>query len=142
MNKNEEFLNCIYKNADMGIIGIKNVINKVHNDEFERLLKKQKKEYNDICKEAMKLLKNYNTKPDNIGVIARVSTKVMADMNLLNDDSTEKIAKLMMEGTNKGIVEIVDKINAYNDIDKDIINLAKKFKSILEKNIDELKKYI
>ena len=63
-------------------------------------------------------------------------------MSMLKDDSSKSIAKLMIEGTNKGIIELTEHINSYDNTDAEIIVLANKFKDILENNIEELKSYL
>ena len=142
MSEEVEFLNYIYKNAEMGVIGIDNIITKVKDENFEKLLKSQRNEYENICVEAESILKKYGKKNEEVGTMAKVSTKVMSEMALLKENSTQNIAKMMIEGTNKGIIEIVEKINAYNNSDAEIVVLANKLKNTLEKNIEELKKYL
>ena len=142
MSEEVEFLNYIYKNAEMGIIGIDDVITKSSNEKFTKLLKSQKEDYEEICKESKDILKKYGKSNEEIGVMAKMSTKMMAEMSLMKEESDQVIAKMMMEGSNKGVIEITEKINAYNNIDAEIVVLANKLKSTLEKNIDELKKYL
>ncbi len=142
MSEEVEFLNYIYKNAEMGIIGIDDVITKSGNEKFTKLLKSQKEDYEEICKEAKDILKKYGKSNEDVGMMAKMSTKMMAEMSLMKEESDQVIAKMMMEGSNKGVIEITEKINAYNNIDAEIVVLAGKLKSTLEKNIDELKKYL
>ncbi len=142
MSEEVEFLNYIYKNAEMGIIGIDDVITKSSNEKFTKLLKSQKEDYEEICKEAKDILKKYGKSNEEISMMAKMSTKMMAEMSLMKEESDQVIAKMMMEGSNKGVIEITEKINAYNNIDAEIVVLANKLKSTLEKNIDELKKYL
>lgn len=142
MSEEVELLQYIYKNAEMGKIGIDNIITKVQDEKFEELLNNQKNEYVNICTEAENILKKYGKQNEEVGMVAKVSTKVMSEMSLLKENSTQSIAKMMVEGTNKGIVEIVEKINAYSNSDAEITVLANKLKNTLEKNIDDLKKYL
>ncbi len=142
MSEEVEFLQYIYKNAEMGVIGIDNIIIKVKDEQFEKLLNDQKKEYQNICSETEDVLKKYGKQNEEVGVVAKVSTKVMSEMTLLKENTTQAIAKMMVEGTNKGIVEIVEKINSYSNSDAEITVLATKLKNTLEKNIDDLKKYL
>lgn len=142
MNDDVSFLQLIYKNAEMGIIGIDSVITKINNREMEALLKGQKEEYESICKDADNILKKYGKQKEDISMLAKVSTEVMSGVSLLKNSSTNNIAKMMVEGTNKGIIEITEKINAYNNNDMEIVELANKLKEILENNIEELKKYL
>lgn len=142
MSEEVEFLQYIYKNAEMGVIGIDNIIIKVKDEQFEKLLNDQKKEYQNICSETEDILKKYGKQNEEVGVVAKVSTKVMSEMTLLKENTTQAIAKMMVEGTNKGIVEIVEKINSYSNSDAEITVLATKLKNTLEKNIEDLKKYL
>lgn len=141
-NEEVEFLQFIYKNAEMGVIGIDNIIGKVTEEKFEKVLQGERNEYENICTEAEDVLKKYGKQNEEVSAIAKVSTKVMSEMSMLKDDSVKNIAKLMIEGTNKGIIEITEKINAYDNSDAEIVVLANKLKVTLEKNIDELKKYL
>lgn len=146
MKKNEdqnvEYLNCIYKNANMGIIGIDDIIEKVNSSEFEKVLNNEKNEYDAICREAINILKKYGKKEEDVSSLAKVSTKIMSEMKLLKETTDEVIAKMMIEGTNKGIIEVSEKINSYDNSDSEIVLLLNKLSELLKNNIEELKKYV
>ena len=142
MSEEVEFLNYIYKNAEMGVIGIDDVITKAKDEKFIKVLKSEREEYQNICREAEDILKKYGHQNEEVGTMAKMSTKMMAEMKMLKDESDQTIAKMMVEGSNKGVIEITEKINAYNNTDVEIVVLANKLKATLEKNIDELKKYL
>lgn len=146
MKKNEdqnvEYLNCIYKNAIMGIIGIDDIIEKVNSSEFEKVLNNEKNEYDAICREAINILKKYGKKEEDVSSLAKVSTKIMSEMKLLKETTDEVIAKMMIEGTNKGIIEVSEKINSYDNSDSEIVLLLNKLSELLKNNIEELKKYL
>ena len=57
MNKDVEFLNSIYQNAEMGIIGINNLMDYKMDNRFKRELVREIKEYKNICDESYMLLK-------------------------------------------------------------------------------------
>ena len=126
----------------MGVIGINNVVTKLKDDKFIDLLQKQKEEYSFICGVAESMLEKDDENPQEIGIMARVSTNLMSDMKIMGNDNVPKIAKMMIEGTTKGVVEIIEKLNEYKNMDEDVVNLAEKLRKIEEKNIDELKKYL
>ena len=142
MEKEIEFLNYIFKNAEMGIIGIDQVITEVENVDFERLLNEQRDDYKVICMEAKELLNEYNETSKHIGNMAKISSDVMVKMEMLKDKSINTIAKMMIEGTNKGIIEIQEKINNYDVENKDIVHLAKKLLKMEERNIEYLKEFL
>ena len=141
-DQNVEYLNCIYKNANMGIIGIDDIIEKVNSSEFEKVLNNEKNEYDAICREAINILKKYGKKEEDVSSLAKVSTKIMSEMKLLKETTDEVIAKMMIEGTNKGIIEVSEKINSYDNSDSEIVLLLNKLSELLKNNIEELKKYL
>lgn len=137
-----EFLQYIYKNAEMGIIGIDDVYEKIDDNQFKKVLKNQRKEYEDVLIKTSSYLDKYDEEGKHNGLMAKVMTKMMSEMVPLKDNKTNVVAKMMMDGTNKGIVELVEKINAYNNSDKDLVILAFNYQKTLENNIEELKKYL
>ena len=137
-----EFLQILYKNSEMGVIAIDNIISKVKNEDLEDLLKSQKDEYNHFCGEIENVLKKYGKQNEEVGTMAKVGTAVMSEISLLKDDSIQNIAKMMIEGTNKGIIELTEKINSFEVDDAEIILLANKLKEIEENNVEKLKKYL
>ncbi len=142
MNDHIEFLNYIYQNAEMGIVGIDDIITKVKDEKFEKLLQEQKRDYENICKEAINILKKYGKEQKELNKMAKMSSYMMAKMKTMNDCSTSNLAKMMMEGSNKGIIEITEKLNAYNEPDEEITALANKLLETEQNNLDDLKTFL
>ena len=142
MNKNVEFLNFIYQNSKMGIIGIESIKKSIHDDEFLKVINEQNNDYYSICTKAIKLLSFYNNERQNVSQMAKVMTYMDAHMKLMKDESINNIAKMMIEGNTKGVVEITEKIRIYSEADKQVVKLAKELLKIEKRNINNLKKYI
>lgn len=142
MIEDVELLNLIYKNAQMGLIGIDNIKSAIKNKKFFKVIKEQEQDYHAICTEAVLLLKNMNEKAESVSPIASLMTMMDAKMKTLADSSVSNIAKMMMTGNNKGIIEIQEKINNYEGDDKKIIALAQKLLTIEKRNLENLKKYL
>lgn len=142
MGKDAEFLNYIYQNAKMGVIGIDNIKDKIFDDELKNIIAMQKKEYQKIADDASSILNELGLTEKDVSKMAKVSTYVMANLEMLKDDSSSNIAKLMIEGSNKGIIEINKNLNSYNNMNSKIIKLAKKLLATEQHNIDELKIYL
>lgn len=144
MNKinDVEFLQYIYKNSEMGIIGIDDVYDKIEDTNFLKVLDNQRKEYERIMIKASEYLDQYNEEELHNNIMAKIGTKMMSEMVNLKENKTNVVAKMMMDGTNKGITELVEKINAYNNENKDLVILAMNYQKTLENNIEELKKYL
>ena len=142
MGKDAEFLNYIFQNAKMGVTGIDNIKDKIYDDELKNIIATQKKEYQKIVDEATKLLNDLGVSEKDIGKMAQVMTYITANLELLKDDSTSNIAKMMIEGSNKGIIEINKNLNSYNNMNQNVIKIAKKLLAKEKNNIDELKIYL
>ena len=139
---NIEFLNYIYQNAHMGIIGIEHIEDNIVDDDLRKIILKQKQEYDEIVKETLEIFKNYHKEEKDISIMANIGSYMSAKFNLMKDNNTNVIAKMMIEGSNKGIIEITEKLNNYHGDNKELCTLAKKLLRTEEYNLEELKKFL
>ncbi|MBQ6687181.1 MAG: hypothetical protein IJN03_01505 [Bacilli bacterium] len=143
MNKNIEFLDYIYQNAEMGVNGINQIVDRVDNASLANLMEEQKEEYDTILNEAKEIYKKYGKEEKELGKITKITSYMMTEMMMMSKKGENNaIAKMMIEGSNKGIIEITEKINHYDDADEEIVSLAKKLLATEQHNLDELKKYL
>lgn len=139
-NSNIKFLNLIYQNAQMGLIGIDMVIKKVENEKIAKLIGEQK-EYEKFLSDAHEILIKYGAKEEEISKLKELSSKVMATFMTMNK-SDKEIAKLMMEGNQKGVLEITAELNNYDGNDEEILSLARRLLATEEHNREEFKTYL
>lgn len=139
-NDNIIFLNLIYENANMGLIGIDTVLDKIEDEKLAKLVKEQRDEYDTICSEAKEILIKYGAQEE-VSKPKEMMSKIMSEMMTLKSDD-KKIVKLMMEGNEKGLISIQEKLNEYEDQDEEIVDLAKRLLATEEHNRDEFKKYL
>ena len=140
-NTNIKFLNLIYQNAEMGIIGIDTVIKKIENEKIAKLVQEQRKEYEQFLDDAKKILLKYGAKEEEISKLKNLSSKAMANVMTMGK-SDKEIAKLMMEGNQKGVLEITAELNEYEGRDEEILDLAHKLLATEEHNREEFKEYL
>lgn len=140
-NENIILLNLIYQNAEMGIIGIDTVLNKVESEDLAGIMYDQKAEYEKFLDDVKKILIKYGAQEEEISKLKEVSSKVMSKLMTINKGD-KKIAKLMIEGNEKGAIAIKEKLNANLSHDEEIINLAKKLLKTCEHNMNEMKEFI
>lgn len=141
---NVEFLNLIYQNAQMGLIGIDAVKDKVEDKEIVKLIKEQRKEYEEMCRCAEKILAKYGASEKEIGVLQKLASKIMAEAMSINKED-KNIVKLMMEGNEKGVIAIKEKINMYQDDERiatEVMDLAKRLYETEEHNREEFENYL
>lgn len=144
MQENEEtkYLNKIYQCAEMGTIGIDSVIEKAVKEELANVLQDQRNEYDRICEQTVSILKKYGCEEKKIGKMAKKSSEMMSEMKTKLDDSDSQIAKMMMEGTNKGIIEITKIKNEYEGEDEELKELIEDFLRVEQNNLEQMKKYL
>ena len=99
-------------------------------------------DYEKIVEECLTIFKKYGKEKQDINPVAKMSSYMMSKMKLMKDSSSSAIAKMMIEGSNKGIIEITEKLNNYPKDDQEIVDLANKLLDIEQKNLDDLKEFL
>jgi len=138
----KELLDYIYQNAKMGIVGIDNIKSVIKDEEFLKTIREQEKDYYAICQEATSLLLERNESVKDISGMAKIMTYIDAKLKTNEDTSTNVLAKMMIKGSNRGIIEIQEKLNRYDQADKKVVRLAKNLLKIEKRNLDNLKKFL
>lgn len=143
--KNNEELNVLdelSKGCCMGIDAINFIIDKVKDKNFKNLLKKESKLYQNIFKEIEKTYKKYSDKqPHETSMMNKVMTYYGIEMKTKSDDSTSKLAELLVKGTNMGIIEGRKLLN-HKTTNNNIHSLIEKYVDHQEQMLEELKKYL
>ena len=117
---NINVLDELHKGCCMGIDAISFVLNKVEEKEFKELLEKQKESYEDIAEKIEDLYENYSEKePHETTTMNKAMTWYGVQMNTINDKSTSKLAELLAQGTNMGIIEGRKLLN-HKNVDKKV----------------------
>ena len=109
----KEILLKLYQNVEMGIVGIEAVEEKIKSHSLAKMILNQKKEYEKVKEKLISLCSKYNVEDKELGAFAKLSSDVMVIMKTLIDKSEHTIAKIMMEGTNKGLIQNEEILNNY-----------------------------
>ena len=142
MDNNRYILNELNKGIKMGMDSISNVSEKVQDDRFKQDLKYQYDEYNKILNEVNDELTKFDDFPKGINPMQKAMSWMGVEMNTMMDKSNSKIAELMIQGTNMGIIEGVKLLNQNPDADEEVKNVLNKFIKFQENTIEQLKKYL
>lgn len=142
MDNNRYILNELNKGIKMGMDSISNVSEKVQDDRFKQDLKYQYDEYNKILNEINDELTKFDDFPKEINPMQKAMSWMGVEMNTMMDKSNSKIAELMIQGTNMGIIEGVKLLNQNPDADEEVKNVLNKFIKFQENTIEQLKKYL
>lgn len=141
-NENINVLDELNKGATMGMDAIKFVLSSCEDDKFKKELEEEYKGYEEISKRANDLYSNYsNDEAHETSVVNKMMTWYGIKMKTLTDKSNSKIAELMLQGTNMGIIEGRKLLNS-KEMDKDVHKLMQEFVTMQEKNVETLKMYL
>lgn len=140
MNDNE-FLNLISKNAEMGKVGIDSVMEYTRDEKMREALRVQAKEYDKIYAEATDMLKARNAEIKHVSPMAKFGSEMTSAMKTMTDHSAAKIAEMMIQGSTMGITKIMKNRGEYDGNDKDILSLSEKLQKTEEQNIKTMKTF-
>lgn len=142
-NQNLNILDEVNKGATMGMDAISIISEKVEDPEFKKVLDIEYNKYEDVSLRVNDLYANYSDKePHETNAMNKMMTWYGVQMKTMNDDTTSKLAELLMQGTNMGIIEGRRLINQNNDAEQDVKNILHEFVTMQEDSVETLKKYL
>ena len=126
----------------VGMDAIHFVLEKVKDDNLRTELNRQYEKYKKISEEICELYPEYSDKkPHETNAMNKVMTWYGVNMKTLTDDSTSKIAELLVQGTNMGIIEGRKLLN-HKETDSNITRLTKEYVTMQEEAIEKLKQFL
>lgn len=142
MEENLNVLDEVNKGATMGMDAINYILDKVEDNNFKNFLELQYNEYENISKKVNEIYSKYSDKkPHETNTMNKVMTWSQVNMKTLTDNSNSKIAELLLQGTNMGIIEGRKLLNN-KDINEEITELVNNFVNMQEKCVEKLKNYL
>jgi len=141
--ENKDTLDELNKGCTMGMDALKFVLEKVEDNDFKELLSNQYKEYQTVHKKIEDLYSDYSDdEPTETNGLNKAMTWSMMEMKTLTDTSNSKIAELLLQGTNMGIIEGRKLLNHKPDIDKNVSKVLYEFVCMQEDYVEKLKSYL
>ena len=142
MEENINALDEIHKGACMGVDALNDIINKVEDKNFIKVLKEHLNDYKTIAKKIEEVYSKYDDdKPHETNVINKAMTWSSVEMETLTDKSNSNIAEFILRGINMGVIE-GRKILNKKHIDKEVHNIVSEYVTMQEKHIEVLKNYL
>lgn len=143
-NNNLNVLDEVNKGSTMGMDAINYVLDKVEDMNFKKVLDTEYNKYRNISNRVNEIYNNYTTEkePHKTNAMNKMMTWYGIQMSTMNDKSNSKIAELLMQGTNMGIIEGRKLLNNNNDLPKDIDTVLNDFVVMQEDSVETLKKYL
>ncbi len=140
--ENINALDEIHKGACMGIDAVHFTLDKVEDCELKKVLENMYDDYDQLAKSIEEIYPDYNEgKPHETGMMTKAMTWYGIEMKTLTDTSNSKIAELLLQGVNMGIIE-GRKILNQKKIDDNIRKVVSKYITMQETSVEVLKKYL
>ena len=143
--ENKDTLDEVNKGCTMGMDALSFVLDKVEDDDFKEVLSSFHSKYENLHKDVEAIYSNYTKKdedPTETNVVNKAMTWSAVEMKTLTDTSNSKIAEILLQGTNMGIIEGRKLLNHKPDLDKDVEKILNEYVNMQEEEVETLKKYL
>lgn len=142
MKENINALDEINKGACMGMDAINFILDKAEDEKLRKEINEEYLEYEKISNEINKIYHKYDDgKPHETNAMNKAMTWSGIEMRTITDNSTSKLAELLVTGVNMGIIEGTRILNK-KCIDDEVEKIVSNYVKMQEKNLDNLKKYL
>lgn len=140
--ENINALDEIHKGAYMGMDALHYTLDKVEDEELKNVLHKEYEQYQDIARRIEEVYPKYNDgEPHKTGAMTKMMTWYGIEMKTLTDHSDSKIAELLLQGVNMGVIEGKKILNNKN-LDKEVTDIISEYVSMQERSVEVLKEYL
>ena len=143
MKENKNTLDELNKGCAMGMDAIDNILDKVENKDFKKVLEDEYDKYKVIHQRIEDKYTDYSDEePTETNMMNKAMTSMMTEMKLMTDHSDSKIAELLMQGTNMGIIEGKKLLNHKEHLDKEVESILKDFIAMQENSVETYKNFL
>lgn len=135
-------LDELNKGACMGIDAIHFILDKVEDQHFKEILITQYHQYQEISDKICKLYPEYSEKrPHETNSMNKAMTWYGIEMKTLTDKSNSKIAEILLQGTNMGIIEGRKLLN-HKNTNNEVHSLVQTYVDMQEEAVEKLKQFL
>jgi len=140
----EELLQTVYKNVKMGSDAVTAIIEKTKDANLRRELTSQLESYYGFSISAKNKLTEMHVEAKEPSMISKMPAEFSIKMSTMMDSSDSKIAELMIDGYNMGIVDLQKSINAAkaDGAPEDVMNIASGVIAFEQGSIEKMKQYL
>lgn len=142
MISDNDLLGYICEDNDMGRSSVKHVLKLTNDEKLREVLERQLTDYEKAYEHASGILKEKGEKPPTSSPFTKLMAYVGTDMKTFTDDSSSKIAELMIQGNTMGITSLTKQIHEYDSGNRDILEMARNQVKMQQEHIESLKKYL
>lgn len=135
---------AVSKTTAMGIYSVEKLLEKLFDDrEIVRFLKDQLSAYTRFFKDANGILRSFDEEPYRANVFEKLMVKSAICMQAGADKTDSHIAKMILKGTEMGIIELIEIKNRYEDVlSPDVMHLVEEVLLSLDAFDKDMKSFL
>lgn len=126
----------------MGVSSIDYILNYVKDQEYKKILHKNKQEHQELGSRTHELLNNYEETVKEPNAMAKSMSWVKSNVKLAINNSDNTVASLITDGCNMGIKSINRYLNQYKAASDDAQSIANSLIKIEEQLVVNSQKYL
>ena len=128
----------------MGTDAVNTILGKARDKAFREELTAELDGYQDFANRARDQLTALSVVAKEVGTLAKLPSEISINMSTLVDDSTSKLAELMIDGNTMGVVQMKKELSRAeeDDISASAISLAEDVVAFQEQNIETMKTFL
>ena len=139
---NINILDELNKGCCMGSDALKIILEKIEEKNFKKVSEDLLEKYEDMIEKINKTYADYSDKePHETNAMNKAMTWYGIQMRTITDSSSSKLAELLLQGLNMGVIEGKKLLN-HNDADKNILDLVKEYVDLQEKYVEKIKEFL
>ncbi|MBO5121286.1 MAG: hypothetical protein J6C28_06355 [Bacilli bacterium] len=140
--KNIDILDELNKGCCMGSDAVKFILDKIEGKKFKEVCENLLEEYEDLEERINKIYDSYSDDdPHETNVMNKVMTWSGIQMRTMNDGSDSKLAEMLLQGLNMGIIEGRRLINQ-KDEDPKVKEVMQEYVDMQEEYVEEIKEFL
>lgn len=132
----------IQRNTDMAMQALDTVSDKVYDKELSMQIARESVKYSELYNRAKNKLLQGKAETYVGNHINHAMLKGAIHCNTLLNTATSHMAEMLIQGSNRGIVDMCRILNKYPHAAGQSVELAKELMDFEEKNVERLKKYL
>lgn len=139
---NIDILDELNKGCCMGSDAVKFILEKIEDKKFKKVCEDLLEEYEDLEERINKVYDKYSDDdPHETNAMNKVMTWSGIQMRTMNDGSDSKLAEMLLQGLNMGIIEGRRLINQ-KDEDPNVKEIMKEYVDVQEEYVEEIKEFL
>lgn len=140
--KNIEILDELNKGCCMGSDAVKFILEKAEGKKFQNVCEDLLEEYEDLEERINKVYDKYSDEePHETNAMNKAMTWYGIQIRTITDDSNSKLAEMLLQGLNMGVIEGRRLLNQKDGDDK-VLDLVNDYVDMQEKYVEEMKEFL